>query len=267
MFPRLFKLCLTLSTVFILTLYIGISAKANDVKGCFTTWPPYTYMDNDEPKGITVDVMQEAARRKNFNLELNNLPWNRCLRMVQQNQMHFAMDSLPRAGYKRIKSPSAIYIQTFWQRKSAKSDILTYYGQITDQRLALIQGYKYSDDLLEAGFSHIEWVKDETTAARLIERERLDLLFGDVVVMQHILNRDDFQLKPMMPVQSVDFLFPAFNLGQSEIANQFDDAVASMHADGTMDKIYTKHIGLSYTGLVKLSRGGILDSSSSNPSN
>ncbi|WP_315979774.1 hypothetical protein [Aliamphritea spongicola] len=79
-----------------------------------------------------------------------------------------------------------------------------------------MQGFQYSAKILNAGFPVIEWVPTEEVAGKMIMKNRLDLVFADVVVMQQAIRDHGLTLKPMLPVFSTQPMYPSFNVGQRE---------------------------------------------------
>ncbi|MTI11379.1 substrate-binding periplasmic protein [Curvivirga aplysinae] len=248
-------LCLSLLLLLPLT---SITKAADKLTGCFVIWPPYTQLIDDKPYGITVDIMHEAAKRSNYDLTLSSLPWNRCLKNVQRGDIDFAMEAVERPGFIHGKHPSALYIEAFWHRASEDYGRYKYVGLLTDKRLALMQGYKYSDEILDAGFKVIDWVQSEDSAAQLIVNDRLDLVYADVVVMQHVITKEGYELVPLLPVHNVQPLYPTFNVSLVEKRDRIDNALGQMHADGSIDQIYKKHTGLSFSDFVEISQNSSL---------
>ena len=233
--------------------------QANDpLKACFVVWAPYTKLVDGKPQGITVDIMREAAKRASFDLTLQSLPWKRCLSKVQRREFDFALDAVDRPGFIHGKHPNALYIQAFWIRASEDYGPFEYLGKLTGKRLGLMQGFQYSDEILNAGFSIIEWVKTENIAARMLFHNRLDLVYADAVVMQNVIQMEKLDLKPMYPVHQVQPLYASFNVGFTGKRDRMDQAIGSMHEDGTIDLIYTRHTGLGFSGFVEMAkRGGV----------
>lgn len=247
----------------VLAFYLAIallpwrSATAADpLKACFVVWAPYTNMVDGKPHGITIDIVREAAKRAGYDLTLTSLPWKRCLSNVQRKEFDFALDAVDRPGFIHGKHPSALYIQAFWTRIDADYGPLEYLGKLTDKRLGLMQGFQYSDELLNAGFSVIEWVKTENIAARMLFHNRLDLVYADAVVMQNVIKQEGLNLKPMYPVHQVQPLYPSFNVGFTEKRDRMDAAIGTMHQDGTVDAIYMEHTGVGFSRFVEMAKRG-----------
>nr|WP_281269703.1 transporter substrate-binding domain-containing protein [Aestuariispira insulae] len=227
-------------------------AQSEPLKGCFVIWEPYTGMRDNEPHGITVDLIKEAAYRAGFDLSLTSLPWKRCLALVQRAEMAFAMDAIDRPGYIHGQHPSALYIQAFWMREGDDYGRFEYIGKLTNKRLGLIQGFQYSTEILNAGFRVIEWLRTEENAAEMLVLDRLDLVYADAVVMQNIISNKGFAVKPLLPVHNVQALYPSFNTSLKSERDRIDNALGSMHEDGTVDAIYRNHTGFDFSKFVEL---------------
>ena len=77
---------------FILFIIISISSSAYSLPNVSACWdaanrPPYTFAEAQEPnisRGFVVDLVEEIAKRKNFNLIIEGLPWMRCLEFTKK---------------------------------------------------------------------------------------------------------------------------------------------------------------------------------------
>ena len=224
----------------------------NPWQAVFVIWQPYTDVRAGKPHGITVDIVEEAAYRAGFDLTLTSLPWKRCLALVQRSEMAFAMDAVDRPGFIHGQHPSALYIQAFWMREGEDYGRFEYIGKLTDKRLGLMQGFQYGDELLNAGFRVIEWLRTEEIAAEMLTLDRLDLVYADAVVMQHIITSRKFAVKALLPVHNVQALYPSFNVALRAERDRLDHSLGEMHADGTVDRIYKNHTGVSFSKFVEL---------------
>ncbi len=229
---------------------------AEKLKACFVEWPPYTRMIDGQPGGITVDIMKAAAERAGFDISFRHLPWQRCIIMVQRGEYDFALDAVERPGLIHGDHPNALYVQAFWLRNGDDYGPYEYVGKLVDKRLALMQGFQYSAKILNAGFPVIEWVPTEEVAGKMIMKNRLDLVFADVVVMQQAIRDHGLALKPMLPVFSTQPMYPSFNVGRRDKMRRMDDAIGAMHADGSLDEVYQQHTGAGFSDLVKISSQG-----------
>lgn len=89
-------------------------------------------------------------------------------------------------------------MQAFWLRNGDDYGPYEYVGKLVDKRLALMQGFQYSTKILNAGFPVIEWVPSEEVAGKMIMKDRLDLVFADVVVMQQAIRDHSLDLYATM---------------------------------------------------------------------
>lgn len=58
------------------------------VRLCTVDWPPFTIVDksSNQIEGIHVDIVNEVFKRIDLNVEIESIPWKRCLKMVEDGQ-------------------------------------------------------------------------------------------------------------------------------------------------------------------------------------
>ncbi len=86
----------------------------------------------------------------------------------------------------------------------------------------------------------------------MIERNRMDMVLADVVVMRGIIQKHNLPIKAMLPVYSVQKLYPGFNKDKVDKRDRIDLALGQMHADGTVDQIFQRHVETSFSEIHKL---------------
>ncbi len=59
------------------------------IKLCTVDWPPFTIVEKDSGKisGIHVDITHEIFKRVDLNVEIQSIPWKRCLKMVEDGHL------------------------------------------------------------------------------------------------------------------------------------------------------------------------------------
>jgi len=228
------------------------SANSESLSGCFTKWAPYSDLVDNKPLGISIDIVKEAATRAGFELTLELLPWKRCLQMVKQGNIDFALDSVDRSDFIHGEHPSSLYTLAFWARDTDVYDSYENVSKLVDKRLGLLHGYVYSPEILDAGFIAIEWVESERMAAQMISADRLDLTFADTAVMLKVIRDTGVKLKPLLPVHSTQPLYPSFNMSLTHVRDRIDKELGQMYTDETIDKIYQQHTGMYFHEFTKL---------------
>ena len=184
---KVFKLgcCVGLLMVSLSTL-----AKEQRVKLCFenTSNPPFYYGENlvlEQHPGVTIDVLREVARKAGVSLDLQRMPWKRCILLLQKNQIDGAFE----VSYKPKREGYAVYPKlegALDQQRYLHS--LSYYLYSLDQSdvqwngsrvenitstLVGVSGYSIIGDLRAEGYPVLEGVSQKANLEMLL-RGRVD---------------------------------------------------------------------------------------------
>ncbi len=68
------------------------------IKVGFVEYPPYEYVENEEIKGIGIDMMREAFKRVGYSedtYEFVQYPWARLMEMTKIGSIHIILDASP----------------------------------------------------------------------------------------------------------------------------------------------------------------------------
>ena len=231
----------------------GDAAAAQTLRFCFNEWRPYSYVENGEPRGISLEIARQAAARAGFDATFEQLPWNRCLDAVESGKdMDAVIDAAARPELVQGPTATNIYTNTFWVRDDSPVD--QYSKQVLNGRkIGLVYGYTYPDtlehDIADAGMT-VEYAKDDLANVRLLVAGRVDFIIGDYVSTHVIATRQGYAVRPLHPNHSADRLYISF--GRSAAAEQlrFDDALSAMMAEGVIDRIYDERLGIALSDLL-----------------
>jgi len=83
-----------------LCLFTNTNYAAPSLKICHeaSNYPPYIYQEDNQSKGLLVDIIDEAAQNMKLHIEFDAKPWKRCQKDVQTGNSHalFAMIKTPK---------------------------------------------------------------------------------------------------------------------------------------------------------------------------
>ena len=230
-----------------------VKAAPEAVSFCFNDWPPYSVMKDGEAEGITVETLREAADRAGFAATFRELPWKRCLQMVEAGQVDAVMDAAERDEYLQGEASSTVYTNTFWVRADDPSK--TFNSSILQGKsVGLVAGYRYGDELdeiLSQPGVQKEYSKDDSTNIRKLSFKRVDVIISDFASTQYFAKENGLSLRALMPSHSFDRLYQSFNKNKASAQSRINAALQSMIADGTVDTIYRNKLGVSFSDVVR----------------
>lgn len=230
-------------------------SEGGTVRFCFNDWPPYTESDADGNYGISVDILREAAARADLVATFEELPWNRCLEMVRQGELDAVVDAAIRTEYLQGPASFSLYANLFWVRDDS-SYMDPEMSDMAGARLGLVAGYDYPANLMEQASDlnlTIEYSVDDWANIRQLAFGRVDVILADFVGTHIYAAEEGLSVHPLSPAHSVDSLYPSFNREKAGMQRAIDAAIREMLEDGTVDRIYMDHIGVSFSEILGFS--------------
>ncbi len=76
---------------FLLTI-LSLTARSETLRLVTEAWAPYVYDENGLATGLDYEITREVLRRLGVELELQFLPWKRCLVALEQGQADGVLD-------------------------------------------------------------------------------------------------------------------------------------------------------------------------------
>ena len=231
----------------VLFLQGTLRADEGQVRYCFNDWPPYARMEGESAVGISIDILREATERAGMAAMFLELPWNRCLEMVRGGELDAVIDAAERSEYLQGPTSFSYYTNTVWVRDDFPADSLDF-DALRGKTMGLIDGYKYQDSLwseLRGAGMMIDYSVNDRANIRKLAFARVDAIIGDFVGTLTFAQENDLKLKPLTPTHSADRLYASFNRDREEIHARIDAALAAMMADGSVDRVYRRHLGKS----------------------
>lgn len=226
-----------------------VSAQENSVSFCFNEWPPYVSVVNGTPSGVSVDVLTAAAKRAGLKASFTALPWKRCLQAVMSGEIDAVMDAAKRDEFLQGDVTFSLYTNTFWVRADERSEHIDL-KNLGTRSIGLVAGYNYGetlDRLLAASGIKKDYSKDDPVNIRKLAFGRVDVIIADYLSTMDFAKKNDLSIVPLLPSHSFDRLYPSFNKNKSDLHKRINSALRAMIADGTIDAIYKRLVGVSYS--------------------
>lgn len=219
---------------------------------CFNDWPPYTLTVDGKASGLSVDILREAARRAGVLARFIELPWKRCLQLVETGEIDAVIDAAERPQFIHGSISFTVYTNTFWVRGD---DALARVDEaaLVERRLGLVTGYAYGD-VLERMFSDsgvsIDHAVDDEMLVRKLVFDRTDIIIADFVSTRLLAISKGLDVRPMRPAHSLDRLYPSFNRDRHALMLAIDAGLATMCADGSIQGAYFEALGFGLDDIV-----------------
>ncbi|MFG0582656.1 substrate-binding periplasmic protein [Pseudomonas sp. zjy_9] len=176
-----------------LMCWVAFGLRAEPLRLVTEAWPPYVYEENGQPTGLDYEITREVLRRLGREMQLQFMPWKRCLLAMQQGQADGILDVFyhpsREASMQFASEPlSDIEFVLFYSRSRPFR-----YRHIDDLRglvIGISAGYWYNDDAFRTAqtFRREEGPSHEANIGKLA-RHRVDLVVNDRRTGMFLANR------------------------------------------------------------------------------
>lgn len=237
----------------VIAMLIVIAAKASEsvsvpktILLCGTEWPPFLLTHNGSfDEGISVDVIRAAFARIHVPVRLVPLSWIVCVQKLKSGAMDGAIDAFPTDhGVHGVNSSSFYPLALFVEANSPTQDWT--WEQMRGKKIGMVRGYVYGPTVQ----SYKDWVRiDAESDQQLIvwlQRKRADLVLTDMFAGPILAEKLGVKVRALAPLVETLPLYLNFHPSQKELAMRYDQVIADMISDGTMDAIYRKYLSIDF---------------------
>jgi ABC-type amino acid transport substrate-binding protein len=236
-------------------MLISIKAFGYDlpIKACFTQWYPYSYIKNNQPVGLSIDIYNAVIKRAGLTISYENKPWARCkleFSLGKFNALVDGSDLIPNSF--NAKQRPIPWAKVFWVRKESHFHKYLDYSQFDKKVVGYVRGYDYPKEFIEyQGFRNIVSVKNDLNGLEMLQKGRFDVFYGDFVNNKYLIIDNNLSIRALTPISELSYLTLSFSEQLSIQHEKFETALNKMYQDGSIDLYYMKYFGVTYKEFIK----------------
>lgn len=253
----------------LLALCAGAARADEPIAACDDVgeWPPYTYyrrvqgQPTQELTGFTVELLRTIASRRGWTVQIELLPWRRCLEDVRAGMRAIALDAIVTPERQRDYLLSLPIYETrlmyLWSKQRHPDGFKVQQRKdLHPLRVGGIQGYSYGQ--LDAEESaRLQRARTYDSLVQMLHLDRLDIaLVSEAVLLGHAalgnapwlddaaLGRAPVGGRPPSPFH---LLFSRQDPRAAALHRAFDEEIARMQRNGELAKLrqtYVAPLGL-----------------------
>ena len=230
----------------LLALLLVNNANANQPTLITENLPPLNYLENNELKGPSIDIVREIKSRINIPDNITLYPWARGLRTMDRfaNTALFSMakTSERKNRYKWV-GPIAKKVYVLLSNKKSKISISNI-QQIPDFTVGVLLKGSHEEYLIDIGVSDLHRVNTHDQSIKMLTNDRIDLWCTSISTGKSTakLNNISFEQFEIAYVLSETYLYITFNINTpDEVVNLWQQTLNNMHQEGMVEEIFRRH--------------------------
>jgi polar amino acid transport system substrate-binding protein len=240
-------LCFTLALTLLLT---NVAAQTQPVKLVMVTevWPPFRMNDPQSPSGFTgidIDLTLELSARIGIPIEIARVPWARALEMMRTGTADLITGvawTEERARFMVYAATSYASVRPMFLAPTGRGASVRAYGDLQGKSIGLSTNSAYFPQFNEDNTLNKVGLSTEVQILQMLALSRLDLAIGTDPNLSWDMARLGLKDKVEPTSWQPDYrtaLFVAVSARSpaASLVGQIDQAIQSMMADGTMDRI------------------------------
>lgn len=217
----------------------------------FDNYPPLSWQDKDEVKGILIDIMDEIVKKR-MGLPMRNkaYPWKRAQLMVRNNDADgfITVPTEERLKYTSINSIPVYIVEftIFVNKNNSKIDTITSIDKLdglSDYSIVHYLGSGWANSVL--GKYNIHWTRTLDDSLLLLYKNRVDIFIDPRDIVIYNIKKNNYEDTIIEIDQILDkkefMLCIGLKSGFNSYINEFDFHLNEIKKDGTMQKILLKY--------------------------
>ncbi|MFD2206097.1 substrate-binding periplasmic protein [Kiloniella antarctica] len=242
---RRHRIFILIWSVFVWGIISSTAKSSEPIQLVTLDYPPYEYTENDEVKGLAVNVVREIFRRLDHKVEISVLPWARSLKLVERGEVDGIFTIYKTSEREQFLDYSNEVLMdqevSLFVRKGFP---VSKINQLTDlagynfgARIGVSYGEKFDQADADGTLREVHRVFDGDMLVKLLINSRIDVVpfnrLGGFYRFERMGVRDKLvEIQP--PIQSVPS-FIAFSKRRhlTGLRDQVDTMLKEMKADGS----------------------------------
>ncbi|ASP40649.1 amino acid ABC transporter substrate-binding protein [Bacterioplanes sanyensis] len=220
---------------------------AETVTAAQDPWPPFVQEGN--PPGISVEVVQEAMKTQGYTVDMKLTPWARAIEDVKNGNVDFLIGTWftqERSAYLRYSDHYAIN-QVKFITKADSSFEYTGMDSLAGKSVGIVRGYGYGDEFLTAGHFARPEANNLVLNLRKLMAGRIDMTLEDEIVARSQMTGAGLDVSQFrftsnsLSENKLHVTSGLANARSEELINAFNKGLAAIKANGTFDAIMKKY--------------------------
>jgi len=223
------------------------------IKACFTEWYPYSYVKDNQPTGLSIDIYSAIIKRAGLTISYDMKPWARCQFEFSRGKFDALVDGdIATPNSLNVKQGPISWVILFWVHENSSYQKYLGYSQFDNKNIGYVRGYSYPKEFLDyREFYHKVDVTNDLKGLEILDNGRFDAFLGDLLNNNQLVKERNLNVRALAPVVEYSRLTLSFSDKLPDQHEKFEAALNQMYQDGSIDFFYKKYLGITYKEFVK----------------
>ncbi len=224
----------------------GTAAGAAELQLLTEENPPLNFSQNGQPRGLSIDVVQEIQRRVGNTDPIEVQPWARAYRTattVPNVALFGTARTAVREELFHWVGPVATAVASLYSKRGAGLRIASLDDAKSVERILVVRDFYTHQLLQKLGFANLELVAKPETMVKITVNGRAPLMFIGNLTLPDLLEKAGATRSDVELVYTVTSIqtYIAFSLGTPKgVVASWQAALGGMKRDGTYATIYAR---------------------------
>ncbi|OSQ38416.1 substrate-binding periplasmic protein [Thalassospira mesophila] len=229
----------------------AVAAGDNTLRLCFSRWEPYAYDDGAGPTGLAIDIARQAFETSGYRVSFTQMPHSRChfgIRygvydgVLYESLNEKTVEPLTASHFGLISRVLVAVVRESYPKTA-------YHGPSTFEgaNWLHVAGDDYPDNIVNNPDMYSVDVGENAHGLLMLRRNYVDVVFRDLASLHFGADavREPAGLKTLLPAVDIEPFYLRLKTSLSAPLADYDKTINTMIADGTIDRLYYKHLGFN----------------------
>lgn len=242
--------------VITLAIFVGFlgrspQAAADEIRLCYSRWEPYAYDDGAGATGLAIDIARQAFEITGHSVSFTQMPHSRCHFGIRYGVYDGVLfESLKEVTVEPLQASKFGLINRVMVAVVRESYPHTAYeGPSTFEgaNWLHVQGDDYPEKIISDSQMYPVDVGENAHGLLMLRKNYVDVVFRDLASLHFGSDavREPAGLKTLLPAVDIEPFYLRLKTELAPVLADYDGAITEMIANGSIDRLYYKHLGFS----------------------
>lgn len=211
---------------------------------------PFNYRENDELKGLSIDVLRYFEANSNYNFEFKTVPWPRALQLTSVGKLDLILTLFQtperKKTYHFIEPNYAFEANQLFTLIDSQIEFSGQLEQLTPYSIATLREYSYGEYFDNAHYLKTLPALTEEVLLKLLVAKRADMVISNPLFFEKLASKKKLttKIKALKPFVSVTPVYMALTKGREdsqEIHKKLSQLTKQFKASTHYQELLTKY--------------------------